>query len=119
MNLAYKKYLVNLQKFWELGRPPPCWEKFPNNDVFFSESVRKNNNSTPFHFGQRAPSGEPPPVIDERPKSPAEKSKINLKFFSHVLREEKPEIPFISFERKKRNLKEYSQLLRGERDIKP
>ena len=36
-----KKYLVNLQKFWELGRPPPCWEKFPNNDVFFSDSVPK------------------------------------------------------------------------------
>ena len=32
-----KKYLVNLQKFWDLGGPPPpCWEKFPNNIVFFS-----------------------------------------------------------------------------------
>ena len=31
-----KKYLVNLQKFWELGRPsPPIWEKFPNNPVIF------------------------------------------------------------------------------------
>ena len=31
-----KKYLVNLQKFWDSGRPPPpCWEKFPNNVVFF------------------------------------------------------------------------------------
>ena len=31
-----KKYLVNLQKFWELGRPPPpCWEKFPNNPVIY------------------------------------------------------------------------------------
>ena len=37
-----KKYLVNLQKFWDLGRPPPpCWEKFPNNIVFFFESVPK------------------------------------------------------------------------------
>ena len=31
-----EKYLVNLQKFWELGRPPsPIWEKFPNNPVIF------------------------------------------------------------------------------------
>ena len=32
MNLAYKK-----KKFWDLGRtpPPPFWEKFPNNIVFF------------------------------------------------------------------------------------
>ena len=31
-----KKHLVNLQKFWELGRPPPpLWEKFPNNPVIF------------------------------------------------------------------------------------
>ena len=35
-----KKYLVNLQKFWDLGRPPPpCWEKFPNNIGFLFESV--------------------------------------------------------------------------------
>ena len=32
----------NLQKFWDLGRPPPpCWENFPNNVVFFFESVPK------------------------------------------------------------------------------
>ena len=40
MNLAHKKYLVILQKFWELGRPPPlCKEKFPNNPVNFFECV--------------------------------------------------------------------------------
>ena len=45
-----KKYLVNLQKFWDLGTPPPppCWEKFPNNIVFFNESVPYQKNATKF-----------------------------------------------------------------------
>ena len=34
MILAYKKHLVNLQKFWDLRRPPPpLWEKFPKRGV--------------------------------------------------------------------------------------
>ena len=37
MNLAYKKILG---KFLGFGKtPPPCWEKFPNDIVFFFESV--------------------------------------------------------------------------------
>ena len=44
MHLAYKKHLVNLQKFWELGRPPPHVGK--NSQIipyFFSGSVPKES----------------------------------------------------------------------------
>ena len=36
-----KNNLCNLQKFWELRRPPPAplWEKFPKNPVFFGGGV--------------------------------------------------------------------------------
>ena len=45
-------------------------------------------------------------VCDERPKSPIEKRKRNLKLFSPISRgEEKFENPFPSFEKRKRNLK--------------
>ena len=40
MNLAYKKILGKFTKVLGFGKtPPPCWEKFPNNIVFFFESV--------------------------------------------------------------------------------
>ena len=36
MNLAYKKILGKFTKVLGFGKtPPPCWEKFPNNIVFF------------------------------------------------------------------------------------
>ena len=36
MNLAYKKILGKFTKVLGFGKtPPPCWEKFPNNVVFF------------------------------------------------------------------------------------
>ena len=36
MVLACQNYLVKSQKFWDWGDPPtPCWEKLPNNPVFF------------------------------------------------------------------------------------
>ena len=42
MNLAYKKILGKFTKVLGFGKtPPPCWEKFPNNIVFFFESVPK------------------------------------------------------------------------------
>ena len=35
-NLAYKKILGKFTKVLGFGKtPPPCWEKFPNNIVFF------------------------------------------------------------------------------------
>ena len=38
MNLAYKKILGKFTKVLGFGKtPPPCWEKFPNNIVFFLE----------------------------------------------------------------------------------
>ena len=40
MNLAYKKILGKFTKVLGFGKtPPPCWEKFPNDIVFFFESV--------------------------------------------------------------------------------
>ena len=37
MNLAYKKILGKFTQVLGFGKtPPPCWEKFPNNIVFFS-----------------------------------------------------------------------------------
>ena len=40
MNLAYKKILGKFSKVLGFGKtPPPCWEKFPNNPIFFSERV--------------------------------------------------------------------------------
>ena len=39
MNLAYKKILGKFTKVLGFGKtPPPCWENFPNNIVFFNES---------------------------------------------------------------------------------
>ena len=36
MNLAYKKILGKFTKVLGFGKtPPPCWEKFPNDIVFF------------------------------------------------------------------------------------
>ena len=36
MNLAYKKILGKFTKVLGFGKTPPqCWEKFPNNIVFF------------------------------------------------------------------------------------
>ena len=37
MNLVYKKILGKFTKVLGFGKtpPPPCWEKFPNNIVFF------------------------------------------------------------------------------------
>ena len=29
-------------EFWELTPPPPCWEKFPNNPVFFLKASRRS-----------------------------------------------------------------------------
>ena len=38
MNLAYKKILGKFTKVLGFGKtPPPCWEKFPNDIVFFLE----------------------------------------------------------------------------------
>ena len=38
MNLAYKKILGKFTKVLGFGKtPPPCWEKFPNDIVFFWE----------------------------------------------------------------------------------
>ena len=43
MNLAYKKILGKFTKVLGFGKtPPPCWEKFPNNIVFFFESAPKH-----------------------------------------------------------------------------
>ena len=43
MNLAYKKILGKFTKVLGFGKtPPPCWENFPNNIVFFYESVPKH-----------------------------------------------------------------------------
>ena len=45
MNLAYKKILGKFTKVLGFGKtPPPCWEKFPNNVVFFFDSVPKDSN---------------------------------------------------------------------------
>ena len=75
--------MVNLQKFWDLGRPPPpCWEKFPNNIVFLYESVpnrnQKDNNDDNGRQGDAGPAErraeeraarhgghgrEPPPLV--------------------------------------------------------
>ena len=44
MNLAYKKILGKFTKVLGFGKtPPPCGEKFPNDIVFFFESVPKQN----------------------------------------------------------------------------
>ena len=40
MNLAYKKIIGKFTKVLGFGKPPPpCWEKIPNDIVFFFESV--------------------------------------------------------------------------------
>ena len=45
MNLAYKKILGKFTKVLGFGKtpPPPCWENFPNNVVFFFEGVPYQN----------------------------------------------------------------------------
>ena len=44
MNLAYKKILGKFTKVLGFGKtPPPCWESFPNNIVFFWERTLLNN----------------------------------------------------------------------------
>ena len=41
MNLAFKKMLGQFTKVLGFGKtpPPPCWEKFPNNDIFLRASL--------------------------------------------------------------------------------
>ena len=41
----FKTMLVNLLKVLGIGDPPPFWEKFPNNPVFFMEASLSENEA--------------------------------------------------------------------------
>ena len=45
---------------WE-DSPSPCWEKFPNNDVFLRASLRRGIKNC-FFFGENPNEQDPPPI---------------------------------------------------------
>ena len=53
MNLAYKKILGKFTKVLGFGKtPPPCWEKFPNNIVFFMRAYLTEIRNVHLSSGQ-------------------------------------------------------------------
>ena len=79
-----------------------------------AQKLPKGAKSCPMGNGQ-CPSG---PVIDERTKSPTEKRKRNLNFFSPVSREERETRNFFhQFREEKEKPKRIFSTSRGEREI--